>query len=100
MARKSNSRKLLLLICDEATDDARSLSLAAYGVSVAFNCSCCSVCKFLLVNFMDTESLGGVAAILTAFAFIFALILAGGIGTGFNAANLDTACGATRVIQT
>lgn len=46
---------------------------------------------------MDTESPGGVAAILMAFAFKF---IFADSGTGFNAANLETACGAERVIHT
>lgn len=87
--------ELLLLNCDEATDEALSLSLAAYGDgggdSVEFNCSCCNVCRFLLVNFIETESLGSVDTDFTTFAFTL---------TGLSAASLETACGVDRVIHT
>lgn len=62
-----------------------------FNLLLGFCCSCCSVCKFLLVNCM---------AVAGCELFVGEALCVADIEIGFNAASLVAACGAERVMQT
>lgn len=81
----------LLLNCDGVGEmDVGFSTSDGFNLLFGFCCSCCNVCKFLLVNCM---------AVAGCTLFGDALCVAD-IETGFNGASFVAACGAERVMHT
>lgn len=98
-SRFENLRLLeLLLSCDGVGEVDADFSDAVFNCDLllAFNCSCCSVCKFLLVNCIAA----GTIAVCMLFAGDAPRLIDWLIKMGFKEANFDAAWGFERVMHT